>query len=106
MFQISDLEKEVDQLRSQLTLLKSKCDEFDHDRQGYEKEISELRGATVVEEERATTTLVLETQARPDEKHVSMSKLKRYYDIMGYRDQFLSDEFTDELHWLPSGTDF
>ena len=74
MSQISDLEKEVDHLRNQLTMLKTRCDEFDHDRQEYEKEISELRGATTVEEERATTTLVLETQARPDEKHISMSK--------------------------------
>ena len=74
MRQISDLEIEISQLRSQLSSLKTKCDEYDHDRQGYEKEISRLRDATMVEEERETTTLVLETQARPDEKHVTMSK--------------------------------
>ena len=78
--QISNLETEVDRLRSELSILKSKCDEYDHDRQGYEDEINRLRSGATVEEERATTTLVLETQAKPDEKHVTMSKLNVHFD--------------------------
>ena len=74
MHQITSLESEVDRLRHELTSLKSRCDEYDHDRQDYEDEIKRLRDGETVEEERATTTLVLETQARPDEKHVSLSK--------------------------------
>ena len=71
MYQITSLETEVDRLRNELASLKSRCDEFEHDRQGYEDEIRLLREGGIVEEERATTTLVLNTQARPEEKHVT-----------------------------------
>ena len=71
MYQITSLETEVDRLRNELASLKSRCDEFERDRQGYEDEIRLLREGGIVEEERATTTLVLNTQARPEEKHVT-----------------------------------
>ena len=81
MSQITNLESEVDRLRNELSRLKSRCDEYDHDRRRYEEEIRKLRDGAAVEEERATTTLVLETQARPDEKHISMSKFNPFFMI-------------------------
>lgn len=73
MTQINSLETEVDRLRSELSNLQSRCNQHETDRQGYEDEIQSLRRGCV-EEERATTTLVLETHARPDEKHLSTSR--------------------------------
>lgn len=73
--QITNLESEIDRLRNELSRLQSRCDDYDRSQQGYQEEIKRMRSGAAVEEERATTSLVLETQARPDEKHVSMSKL-------------------------------
>ena len=98
MSQISNLETEVDRLRSELSILKSKCDEYHHDRQGYEEEINRLRSGATVEEERATTTLVLETQAKPDEKHVTMSKLDLYFD-----DKYLTSSHRISKNYTVSG---
>ena len=73
--QIHTLEIEINRLKTYVTEIEVECRNYETQCREYEEQMKELREKQL-NEDRASTTLLLETRARPEEKHISTSKLR------------------------------